>query len=275
MASRLYPARDHIDELLHDEEELSLTAGLEADGPEPPDSPPCPDEETDEDAASAYAAAEGAFLRAEMEKMRSRAADGSETTPCVHCGSGVAGAFVEAFGIAACHPCRALHHARYKLVTRAYCKTELLLTDRQLDTLGTLKVPNPHKKSYHPMRLYLRMQAEEAALKAWGSEGAIEAERRKREDTKLAKKGVKAAKRPRALLPVAAERGRITPGAAAQISLGAQPPGAKRSCGPAVGRSADRHEHRFDGHEELIDAENDIYARTCTICKCVCTYEKL
>lgn len=272
---------DDIADLLHDEEELSLTAGLDMDGPEPPASPPrdgdC-DDDDEADAAGAYAAAEGAFLRAEMEKMSNCGADGVETTPCVHCQAGVAGAFVEAFGIAACHPCRALNHARYKLVTRAYCKTELLLTDRQLDALGTLKVPNPYKKSYHPMRLYLRVQAEDVAMNAWGSEGAIEAERRKREESKLAKKGAKAAKRPRALLPVAAGRGRLAPNSTAARALpaaGARPAGDKRARGPAAGGSAERHEHRFDGQEELVDAANDVYARTCTICKCVCTYEKL
>jgi len=273
-------------ELLHDEEEMSLTAGLDMSG-RGPDGPPCPIDDDDDDdddrgataVEAAEAAAEAASAREGLRLLHARSADPAdgETQPCVHCGRGTGGAFFEAFAVAACKPCRALNPNDYKLVTHKYCKSELLLTDRMLESIGTLKVPNPHKKSYNPMRLYLRSQVDAAALREWGSEAALRAERTRRGDAKLAKK-VASAKRAgaRVLLPVAKGRGRTTegvdvPGHAAD----AHPGPAKRARGAVAGSAPGVHEHQFDGREELVDADNDIYARTCTICQCVCTYEKL
>ncbi|KAJ1638542.1 hypothetical protein T492DRAFT_833658 [Pavlovales sp. CCMP2436] len=287
-ASRAGPsslaAAPHVHEFLYDDKEQGLGAGLEPDEPDDwagPDGPPQPDE-FDFDAGAvaeeiaAADAAEAAFARSEVQFLRARGTDvGDPTgTPCVHCGSGVSGPFIEAFGIAACHPCRARMATSYKLVTRAFCKAELVLTDKQLDRLGSLKVPNPHKKSFNAMRLYLRVQAEEVALTTWGSAAAIEAEHRRRDEVKLARASDKA-KRPRAVLPVGAGGARAAPRASAVAGGTPTDGGAKRPRAQGVGSAAASHEHLFDGVEELVDAVNDLYKRTCTLCKCVCTYEKL
>jgi hypothetical protein len=168
--------------------------------------------------------------------------------------------------------------AQYKLVTRTYCKAELLLTDKQLDRLCTMRVPNPQKKSFPPMRLYLRSQAESVAMATWGSEADIEAERRRREDTKLVKATDKA-KKAKPLLPVSAGRARAAGGSALVAQGGdakrARTGGAPVGLAVSGGLASKSHDHVFDGPEECVDPANDIYARTCTICKCVCTYEKL
>lgn len=230
-----------------------------------------------------------AFLGAERELILNgppavASNPGARVAPpgCIHCGATASAKFYDAYRLSVCNGCRVTQAARYKVVTRAFCKAELLLTDRQIDCLRSMKVPNPHGKRLSAMRLYLRFQARELAERTWGSAEALEAAREERDRRKAEGAAARAKKRqrtdPPALLPIVAERRRQLEGAA----LGRDPAGRSAAAEHVERRVAllgregagKPHEHRFgDGPGRCVDEEAGIYARACTVCGAEVEYE--
>ncbi|XP_068626237.1 DNA repair protein complementing XP-A cells homolog [Battus philenor] len=156
----------------------------------------------------------------------------------------------DTFDYSVCDDCRDDNEA-HSLVTRTEAKSEFLLKDCDLDSrpppLRCVRRRNPHKARFAEMRLYLRAQVEERARLVWGSEQRLLEERAAREE-----------RRERAL--ATASRRRLT---ALRMAV--------RSSlydGTHV-----QHEHTFG--EEIYNADNDEYSRTCTECGHMQTYEKM
>ncbi|OLL26730.1 DNA repair protein rad14 [Neolecta irregularis DAH-3] len=61
---------------------------------------------------------------------------------------------------------------KYSLLTKTECRTDYLLTEPELKDVEILPhrlKPNPHASNWSNMMLYLRYQAEEFAIRKWGS----------------------------------------------------------------------------------------------------------
>ncbi|KAL8792063.1 MAG: hypothetical protein Q9195_005318 [Heterodermia aff. obscurata] len=98
----------------------------------------------------------------------------------------------DCFHCAVCNSCKEKFPDKYSLLTKTEAKEDYLLTDPELkdeELLPHLERPNPHKATFHNMRLYLRYQVEEYAFsKKWGSAEALDEEFTKREGEKKRKK---------------------------------------------------------------------------------------
>lgn len=94
----------------------------------------------------------------------------------------------DAFGILVCRQCR---YSSLEFVTKTTCTSRYLLGDDDLKGLRFLERPNPRKGTWSRMHLYLREQAEEAAVAKWGSLERIDEARARRkkmvEDRKVRK----------------------------------------------------------------------------------------
>lgn len=83
---------------------------------------------------------------------------------------------------------------KYSLLTKTECREDYLLTDPELrdtELLPHMERPNPHKKTYNNMMLYLRYQVEEFAFKKWGGPEGLDAEYERRVAAQKVRKGKK------------------------------------------------------------------------------------
>lgn len=97
--------------------------------------------------------------------------------------------WLASFGCAVCDKCKRESPDKYTLLTKTEVAEDYLLTDSELrdpDLLPWLERPNPHKKHWNSMLLFLRYQVEEYAFspKKWGSPAALDAEFVRRTDEK-------------------------------------------------------------------------------------------
>jgi len=124
----------------------------------------------------------------------------AELGVCIDCGDARGHAkFFEAFGVNACYDCQRAARGpggKYQLMTKTKVKDEYLLTDRHLSRdhggIGCMLQPNPHSATHSgcahsDMKLYLREQVEELALKVWGTDEALFTERERRVDERQLK----------------------------------------------------------------------------------------
>ena len=116
-----------------------------------------------------------------------------ENKICRECGSlEIDWKWEDYFKCAVCNSCKEKLPEKYSLLTKTEAKEDYLLTDPELkdeELLPHLEKPNPHKSTFHNMRLYLRYQVEEYAFsKKWGSAEALDEEYTKREGEKKQRK---------------------------------------------------------------------------------------
>ncbi|RZC35617.1 DNA repair protein complementing XP-A cells -like, partial [Asbolus verrucosus] len=118
--------------------------------------------------------------------------------------------------------------------------------DKHEPPLKYITRKNPHNVNWGEMKLYLRLQVEERALKVWGSEAKMEEERERREEKKVIAKTKKYHKQLKEL----------------RMNM--------RSS--LYDRTSAAHVHEFG--PETYNEEEDTYSRNCETCSYVETYEK-
>lgn len=153
--------------------------------------------------------------------------------------------FYNAFKIRVCGACRNKFPEKYSLLTKTECKEDYLLTDpemRDTELLPHLERPNPHKKTYTNMMLYVRFQVEEFAFRKWGGPEGLDAEWEKREKSKKDRKEKKY------LAKINEMRKRTR---AEQLT---------RS------RRDDRHDHEWVAVESGNPSAANAVSRRCTVC---------
>lgn len=117
-----------------------------------------------------------------------------ETKKCRECGTlELDWQFDEVFNTLVCKTCIEKMPEKYSLLTKTEAKEDYLLTDPELrdeNLLPRMLKPNPHKKTWNDMMLFLRYQVEEYAFsdRKWGSSGNLDKEFEERESKKKAKK---------------------------------------------------------------------------------------
>ena len=175
--------------------------------------------------------------------------------------------FFEAFSLSVCYDCQRAGKAqggRYQVITKSKAKDEYLLTDRHLAKenggLGCMTVPNPRDNRYGDMRLYLRSQVEQLALKLWGSDEALFAEKERRMAERLEKADKKKRK------------------AAQPQGVSSNPAAAKRAAAQAAKHQAKvasvSHTHNFSPDEQY-DEESDTWTKVCCECGFEVQYERI
>jgi DNA-repair protein complementing XP-A cells len=95
------------------------------------------------------------------------------------------------YHIHVCSDCRQDKPDKYSLLTKSEAKQDYLLTDEELRDTSVMPFwqrPNPHKKAFADMKLYLREQVEQFSFKKWGGEEGLDKEYERRVNTKQAKK---------------------------------------------------------------------------------------
>ena len=167
--------------------------------------------------------------------------------------------FFEAFGLSVCYDCQRAARGpggKYQVITKSKAKDEFLLTERQLARehggLGCMVQKNPHDSRYGDMKLYLRAQAEQLALAAWGSDEGLFNEKERRAGDRLQKA---AARKRKASGEVALPRRKAASGAA------------------PVRAAAPPHVHDFLP-DETYNAASDEWTKRCASCGFELTYER-
>lgn len=142
----------------------------------------------------------------------------------------------------------------HELITKTTAKTTFLLKDFDLDecehgaSLKFITRKNPHNsRGGGDMKLYLRLQVEERALKIWGSEENLQNELESREDKKIAMKAKKYTKQMKELRM------------AARSSL--------------YKKISTSHTHEYT--DEIYHPDKDEYSQTCRTCGHINMYEKM
>jgi DNA-repair protein complementing XP-A cells len=75
------------------------------------------------------------------------------------------------YRVSVCRACRDAQPERYTLLTKTEVKEDYLLTDEELRDAARVPFwerPNPHKRTYAHMKLFLREQVEQFAFEKWG-----------------------------------------------------------------------------------------------------------
>ena len=96
---------------------------------------------------------------------------------CEACSSsiGIDPELYENFGVATCFSCKESSEI-YGIITKTQARTEYLLTDEELadsTLLPSISRKNPHNPRWADMKLYLRRQVRDFAIKKHGSEDAM------------------------------------------------------------------------------------------------------
>jgi DNA-repair protein complementing XP-A cells len=96
---------------------------------------------------------------------------------CEACGSliGIDSEFHDNFGVSVCFSCKDSNEL-YGIITKTQARSEYLLTDEELADsilLPSISRKNPHNPRWADMKLYLRRQVREFAVKKHGSEKAM------------------------------------------------------------------------------------------------------
>ena len=118
--------------------------------------------------------------------------------------------------------------------------------------------PNPHDSRYGDMRLYLRAQAEQMALKMWGSDEGLFLEKERRSSERLEK--AEARKRKAALPPSQQQRAKAKKAVATSAGL--------------ARAASEKHTHLWAA-EETYDESRDIWTKRCETCGFEVEYERM
>ena len=95
--------------------------------------------------------------------------------------------YYKAFGLLVCNGCQSAHPGTYALCTKSTARTQYLLSDAELAALPHLLRPNPAKGSFANMKLLRTADVRSAVERRYGSEAAMEEEKRRRERERLEK----------------------------------------------------------------------------------------
>lgn len=164
--------------------------------------------------------------------------------------------FDEIFNCQVCQACKDKFPEKYSLLTKSEAATDYLLTDPELkdtDLLPRMLKPNPHKKHWHDMQLFLRYQVEDYAFsdQKWGSAEKLDEAFEERETKKKQKKQKDFEKR----LSELKRRTRVEATKRARAGGGG-------TFGDVIGKG--RHEHEWGRSVE--DPETGMVKRTCIEC---------
>eukprot|EP00465_Bigelowiella_longifila_P011158 CAMPEP_0185260594 /NCGR_PEP_ID=MMETSP1359-20130426/9172_1 /TAXON_ID=552665 /ORGANISM="Bigelowiella longifila, Strain CCMP242" /LENGTH=486 /DNA_ID=CAMNT_0027846937 /DNA_START=53 /DNA_END=1510 /DNA_ORIENTATION=- len=89
-----------------------------------------------------------------------------------------------AFGVLVCNKCK-YGNPQFDLIPKSKAKQLFLVTDGELNCIGTISKPNPYKPSWAPMKLYLKSQVLEMSRERYEDDEALERERKTRALLKL------------------------------------------------------------------------------------------
>ena len=95
--------------------------------------------------------------------------------------------YYKAFKVLVCNGCQSQQPAVYQLVTKSTAKAQYLVVDSDLSALPHLLRPNPTKGSFANMKLYRKAEVMKLVEARYGSEAALEEEKRRRELERLEK----------------------------------------------------------------------------------------
>lgn len=161
------------------------------------------------------------------------------------------------FGANVCDDCKDCDKdGPHQLITKTDGKKDFLLKDADFEKgerdaefvpLKFILRKNPHNPRWGDMKLFLRAQVEERALKVWGTEEALEKEHEAREERNVAVKGKRYEKKMKELRK------------AVRSSLFTKDIGV--------------HTHTYG--EETYHEDKDEYSKDCSGCGHVHTYEKM
>ncbi|XP_075871367.1 DNA repair protein complementing XP-A cells [Nelusetta ayraudi] len=155
------------------------------------------------------------------------------------------------FDLCVCDSCRD-NEVKHRLVSRTEAKQQFLLKDCDLDLreppLRFVLKKNPHNPRWGDMKLYLQLQVQRRCMEVWGSQEALEEAKESREENKEVQKQKRFNKKVKEL---------------------------RRAVRSSVWtKDTSVHQHQY-GAEELLDAEEDLYKKTCSTCGHQLTYEKM
>lgn len=191
-------------------------------------------------------------------------AEDAKDAGCAECGSlEIDFVWKEVFGCKVCGRCKERVPEKYTLLTKTEAKEDYLLTDPELkdpELLPRLQKPNPHKREWNDMHLFLRFQVEAYAFseRKWGSSDKLDEEFEKRQGEKKRRKEEKFRSKLEALKKrtrVEAyrrgrERDRLGGGADAQF-------------GDRVGLDGDVHEHEWG---RVVTDQEGVGRKSCVEC---------
>lgn len=110
---------------------------------------------------------------------------------CEACGDFVVDPeYLDQFGVQICYSCKGTNPL-YSLLTKTQARNEYLLTDEELaDTslMKSISKKNPHNPRWSDMKLYLRRQVKDFAIKKAGSEAALQEALGNRQETRSDRK---------------------------------------------------------------------------------------
>ena len=91
---------------------------------------------------------------------------------------------LDVFGLHVCSRCRE-GNINFELLTTGDCQTNYLIPADELSWMKCYHKENPISSNWRPMKLYLRQEVMEAAIRRFGSLDAVEQERKRRNELKL------------------------------------------------------------------------------------------
>lgn len=117
----------------------------------------------------------------------SKVSNEEESRGCKECGNGsISTVHAASFGILVCKPC-VRSGSYYEEISKSVLAEKYLLSDSSIKQLKFILKDNPRNKSWNQMRIYLRGDAEKAAIQQHGSLEEIENIVKKRKIMKFEK----------------------------------------------------------------------------------------
>ncbi|XP_056442848.1 DNA repair protein complementing XP-A cells [Gadus chalcogrammus] len=171
---------------------------------------------------------------------------------CDECGKPFMDSYLSnSFDLSVCDKCRD-NDGKHQLVSRSDAKKNFLLKDCDLDLreppLRCILRKNPHNPLWGDMKLYLRTQVESRCKEVFGSEEAMEEAKETRQENKEVQAQKRFNKKVKEL---------------------------RRAVRSSVWtKDSQAHQHQY-GPEEVLDAEEDLYQKTCSTCGHTLSYEKM
>mmetsp|Transcript_17059 Transcript_17059/g.48736 ORF Transcript_17059/g.48736 Transcript_17059/m.48736 type:complete len:472 (-) Transcript_17059:1440-2855(-) len=271
----------------------NTSAGASASSPGRPDGP-------------AAVARESTPLRSAAELADQPLNPGGNTRVCQDCGTvSLDQQMLSVYDEAICRACKN-ENLDFKVLTKSKAKEEFLITDDDMRKLPFVETSNPRRSGWTRMKLYVTKQVRSLSMKRWGTPEGLEAERERRavERLRLREKRAKAAhaksdkehtdsalqrniKRLRSDLgdgdtsrfeeaPETAASGQDGTNNQKKKSkkLTARDTKLRASDGAAfVPKNEAYHEHSF-GLERVVDADADLYEKTCQECGLAVQFER-
>ena len=172
--------------------------------------------------------------------------------------------YFESLNVSVCNNCIRAVPEEYSLLTKTEAKQDYILADSELSTLPFITRPNPHKKTWSKMYLYMRRHLEVYAFEKWkGEEGLDEAldkrdEKRKELMNKKFKRRLNELRR--------------------KTYTGLQLDGSFNRVSSSTSTSRNRnqsHQHDFDKPSSYDPSKPDQLRKTCLSCGFSVTFESL